>query len=67
VIDMIEHAFAEHRSHKPSMLQDILAGRRTEIDSINGAIVEEAAKGEVAAPITQTLLRLVRAKEKQFA
>jgi 2-dehydropantoate 2-reductase len=66
ICNMLDHAFADHRSHKPSMLQDILNKRRTEIACINGAIVEEAAKGQIAVPVTQTLLRLVRAKERQF-
>jgi 2-dehydropantoate 2-reductase len=42
------------------MLQDLLAGRRTEIDAINGAVVQQAAQLGVAVPMTETLWRLVK-------
>ncbi|MCS3399731.1 2-dehydropantoate 2-reductase [Burkholderia thailandensis] len=54
------HAIGEHRGHRPSMLQDVLAGRRTEIESINGAVVAAARELGVATPHVETLLRLVR-------
>ncbi|WP_183727661.1 MULTISPECIES: ketopantoate reductase family protein [Paraburkholderia] len=56
----VRHALANHRSHRPSMLQDVLAGRRTEIEAINGAVVEAARAVSMAVPCTQTLLQLVR-------
>jgi len=61
------HAIAKHVGHKPSMLQDILAGRRTEVESINGAVVSKAEAMGLAVPYTQTLLGLVRLKEQQIA
>ena len=61
----LAHAFAAHRNHAPSMLQDVLAGRRTEIESINGAIVAAAASVGVAVPVTATLLKLVRLIEQR--
>ncbi|MGC2032103.1 MAG: 2-dehydropantoate 2-reductase, partial [Steroidobacteraceae bacterium] len=59
----LEHAYAAHRDHRPSMLQDLLAGRKTEIDAINGAIVDHAKRLGVSVPITETLALLVRAME----
>jgi 2-dehydropantoate 2-reductase len=59
----IEHALAHHRGHKPSMLQDRLAGRATEIRSINGAIVALADQAGVPVPVTRTLADLVRMGE----
>jgi 2-dehydropantoate 2-reductase len=59
----IEHALAHHRGHKPSMLQDRLAGRATEIESINGAIVALADQAGVPVPVTRTLADLVRMGE----
>lgn len=53
-------AFAEHRAHKPSMLQDVLAGRVTEIENINGAVVEQAQALGLDVPVTRTLRDLVR-------
>ena len=42
------------------MLQDRLAGRRTEIESINGAIVRMAEQAGVPLPTTRMLADLVR-------
>ncbi|KVL31306.1 ketopantoate reductase family protein [Burkholderia sp. MSMB1835] len=56
----VEHAIREHRGHRPSMLQDVLAGRRTEIDAINGKVVAAAREAGVAVPHAETLLALVR-------
>ncbi|MGV3512802.1 MAG: ketopantoate reductase family protein [Novosphingobium sp.] len=58
-----DFALANHRAHKPSMLQDRLAGRLTEIDSINGQIVAAAKRANVATPVTETLASLVRMGE----
>ncbi len=57
---MLEMAFADHRDHQPSMLQDVLAGRQTEIETINGAIVAYAAALGLDTPVTRTLRDLVR-------
>ena len=46
-----------------SMLQDILAGRRTEIDFINGAVVGRASAAGVKAPINKALWLLVKSIE----
>ena len=56
----------EHRHHKPSMLVDFLAGRPTEIDSLNGAVAALGDSHGVPTPRIQTLLALVRACEAQY-
>jgi 2-dehydropantoate 2-reductase len=57
----------DHADHEASMLQDIKGGRRTEVDSINGAIVAAAARAGLTAPVTQTLWRLVKLEEAKLA
>ncbi len=59
----IDFALAHHKGHKPSMLQDRLAGRPTEIDAINGEIVRAAQQAGLQAPITAALADLVRMGE----
>ena len=54
-------ATAQNRS---SMLQDILKGRRTEIDAINGSLVERAKALNIPAPINEALTCLVKAAER---
>jgi len=49
--------------HKPSMLQDIEARRRTEIDYINGKIIEYGERAGVPTPFNTTLRTLVKALE----
>lgn len=52
---------------KPSMLQDFEAGRRSEIDVINGRVPFEAAKVGLTAPWNQVLSDIIRAKEAAFS
>lgn len=54
----VARATAENES---STLQDVRAGRRTEIDALNGYVVEEAEK--TPTPTNRTLATLVRATE----
>jgi 2-dehydropantoate 2-reductase len=49
---------------KPSMLQDVEAGRRTEIDVINGAVTRAAEQHGVDAPLNRTMVAMVKAYER---
>ncbi len=51
---------------RPSMLLDHLAGRRSEIDAINGAIPPEALALGLEAPYNTLVSALVRARETAF-
>ncbi len=51
---------------KPSMLQDHLAGRRCEVDVINGAIPRIAAEVGLEAPVNSLVVALIKAKESGF-
>jgi len=50
---------------RPSMLLDMLAGRPTEIDALNGALVREADLVGLAAPTNAFMTRVVRALESK--
>ncbi len=60
ILARIDHALSTHGPHKASMLQDRLAGRPTEIEAINGAVVRAGLALGVATPVTATLADLVR-------
>lgn len=55
-------ATAEHES---SMLQDLTAGRATEIDALCGAVVRMGAAHDVPTPVNAALGRLVHAAEER--
>ena len=50
-----------------SMLADIAGGARTEIEHINGAVVAAGRRAAVPTPYNETMFRLIRAREGQFA
>ena len=54
-----EHACRVTAVNRSSMLQDVSAGRRTEIDDICGAVVREAKAAELGAPLNRALTWLV--------
>ena len=64
--DTIEMVHREHRDHKPSMLVDVENGRRTEIESLNGAVDAAGERLGVPTPRVQTLLALIHAREADY-
>ncbi len=56
----------EDYAHAPSMLEDVRARRLTEIDWITGAIVRAARELDISVPISETMYRLVKAREASW-
>lgn len=53
------------RAHPSSMLQDIRQGRRTEVDSLNGAVVSLGRDHGVATPVNELMVALVHFLESR--
>jgi 2-dehydropantoate 2-reductase len=51
--------------HKPSMLMDIEAGRRTEIDFMNGKFVQYGEQADIETPYNRTMWALVKGLESK--
>jgi len=51
---------------RPSVLLDLLAGRKSEIDVINGSIPRVGKDVGIAAPVNAAVTALVRAKERKL-
>jgi 2-dehydropantoate 2-reductase len=49
--------------HFPSMFYDVKAGKRLEIDALNGAIVRLAQEKGIPVPVNETITALIKAKE----
>lgn len=65
-VDYVREFGSKIPAARPSMLLDLLAKRRSEIDAINGAIPPAAAALGLAAPFNEAVAALVRAKERQL-
>ena len=52
--------FCRARFNKAPMVQHVEAGRRTEIDSLNGIIVEEGRKLGIPTPFNEALTLVIR-------
>ena len=65
---LIDHAAKREVAyeHKASMLQDIEARRRTEIDHLNGGIVSFGGRLGVATPLNETIAALIRGIEASW-
>lgn len=63
-MEMIHAVLERAGKGKASMLQDIEAGRRTEIDFITGAVVKAAREVGVDVPLHVALYALVRGAER---
>ncbi len=63
-IGRVREVAAMTGANRSSMLQDFDRKRPSEIDFMNGAIVREAARLGIPAPVNATVTRLVKAVEK---
>ncbi len=60
ITDMVNLVADRTAANTSSMLQDVLRGRMTEIDSINGYIVSRAKKHSLNVPVNEALIALVK-------
>lgn len=53
-------------SHYASMLEDLKRGGRTEIEAINGAVVRYGREANVACPVNEVLVGIIRVMERAY-
>ncbi len=66
IADFVYQAFAGTKDNKVSMLQDVEARRRTEIDTLNGAIVAEGERLGVDVKANKVITMLVKSLEHMY-
>jgi len=64
---LIEEAATHAYGHRPSMLQDVLARRPTEIGVLNGGIVARGREAGVPVSLNQAVTALVNGLERSWA
>lgn len=62
---VLDHAW--ERYNRPSMLQHVEEGRRTEIDALNGALLKEAQALGVAVPFNEAIVLAIKSIEARNA
>jgi 2-dehydropantoate 2-reductase len=65
--EAVAEAIEEAYDHKPSMLQDVLARRATEIDVLNGGIAAEGRRAGVPTPLHDCMAALVKGLERSWS
>lgn len=63
---LLEESIEVALDHKPSMLQDVLAGRPTEIDQLNGGIVRFGDEHGIDTPLNRAAWSLVKGLEASW-
>jgi len=63
IVKLLEQAIGA----RASMLQDVEAGRQTEIDVVNGAIVEAGRRNGIATPFNEAMVWMVKSLQETFA
>lgn len=66
VLNMVHHVCEDAGKGYSSMSQDVMNCRRTEIDAINGAIVEQAKLYNVPVPYNSLIVDLIHAIEGAY-
>ena len=64
--DSVQEAVEQAFWHKPSMLQDVQARRRTEVDVLNGGIADQGRRVGVSTPAHDTMVALVHGLESSW-
>lgn len=61
--DLVQKGASAPGEHRASMLQDVIARRPTEVDFMNGAIVQWGEKVEVPTPLNRAMWELIKGLE----
>ena len=64
--ESVQEAVAEAYWHRPSMLQDVLARRLTEVDVLNGGIAAQGRRVGVATPGHDAMVALIHGLESSW-
>ena len=64
--DLRTKIFGPEKNHCTSMLQDVMAKRRTECSSINGGLVAKARAKGIEAPYNEVMFNLLRSIESTY-
>jgi 2-dehydropantoate 2-reductase len=64
---LLEDSIEPALDHKPSMLQDVIAKRATEIDQLNGGIVRFGQETGVPTPLNRAAYGLVKGLENSWS
>jgi 2-dehydropantoate 2-reductase len=64
--ELVQKGASAPGKHKASMLQDVLARRQTEVDFMNGAIVNWGEKLGVPTPLNKTMWALIKGLEHSW-
>jgi 2-dehydropantoate 2-reductase len=63
--DFVQEVIHQTARNRSSMLEDVVAGRPTEIDHLNGYVVMKGAELGIDCPANQELLQRVRSLTEQ--
>lgn len=63
VLNFVYSVSSKTKMNTSSMLQDVLRGKMTEIDSINGYVVRIARKHAITVPVNEALYALIKSIE----
>ncbi|AIY89820.1 ketopantoate reductase family protein [Geoglobus acetivorans] len=66
IAEFVYQAFAGTKDNKVSMLQDVEAKRKTEVDTLNGAIVAEGERLGVSVPANRVITNIVKSIEYMY-
>jgi 2-dehydropantoate 2-reductase len=66
MIRKIKHVIKDTKKNRSSMLQSIIMGKKTEIESINGKLVEIGKKNKVNFSLNEILLNLIKTKNLEY-
>jgi len=58
--EKLREFFSPQRSGKPSMLQDLEKGRKTEVESISGYLSKKSAAAGIPTPVNDSVLKIIR-------
>lgn len=66
IIHSVDFALDAHKGHYPSMAQDVMNKRATEVDFINGQIVKKAGEKGLKVPYCESVYLLMKVLEKSY-